>query len=638
MRTNVLFFVCALAISASLFLACGDDGASSTSIDELTFTDENGNTIEIEIQSSSFKDSRDGKKYSTITVDGVTWMTENLRYATDASYDSKDVGAKGDYGRLYRSSEAHTICPEDWHLPTETEWRNLFKFLEKLYGDSVVWALKSESGWLSTDDGQNGNGGDAIGFSAEPGGKYDGEYEEEGEFVGYWKYAFKNQRRYDDAAKFEYDEMDWGFVSYAYNGVYLYVRCVNNKNTVFENLGVCDSASEGKVAAHNGDYLTCRDTVWEISVRDDILDFEFGPCDSTRSDSVHVMDDSAFTCRTKTSSMYDWDLEEWHEVIFAEWDIATQEEVLGACDESNDKRLNKYKGEDYVCYHVMTDWYEWRVAQANDILPACDSTTFHKIEYFKDTAYTCKTYYDEFRWLKSSEEEVAKSKLSECTDAKKGEVATTSVGKYVCVNKYWRPLNIVEENLGICTTDGATGVFDGYTFTCEAKHLLWKGVLDSGKGLVAVDSALWMTQDSYSGKYVFSPMIREGSPCPAGFRITSSKDWNKLYDNLNTNMQLDELVAPDSVSYYGLNLYNPYEYGRAEAYFLQDGGKCPYVQSGDDTYCQVNTKEITPTNYLRSGSAWVCSAMASNDFAGVCSTGYAAARCIKDYSTPEIEE
>jgi hypothetical protein len=79
--------------------------------------------------------------------------------------------------------------------------------------------------------------------------------------------------------------------------------------------------------------------------------------------------------------------------------------------------------------------------------------------------------------------------------------------------------------------------------------------LDSGKGLVAVDSALWMTQDSYSGKYVFSPMIREGSPCPAGFRLTSSKDWNKLYDNLNTNMQLDELVAPDSVSYYGLNLY-----------------------------------------------------------------------------------
>ena len=47
---------------------------------------------------------------------------------------------------------------------------------------------------------------------------------------------------------------------------------------------------------------------------------------------------------------------------------------------------------------------------------------------------------------------------------------------------------------------------------------------------------------------------------------------------------------------------------------------------------------ITPTNYLRSGSAWVCSAMASNDFAGICSTGYAAARCIKDYSTPEIEE
>lgn len=638
MRTSILVSACTLAICASLFLACGDDGASSTTTDELTFTDEDGNTVEIEIKAGSFKDSRDGQKYSTVTVDGVTWMTENLRYATQYSYDAIDLGAKRDYGRLYSSGEAHKVCPEDWHLPTETEWRHLFLALEKVYGDSVAWALKSTSGWKSTEDGQSGNGSDAIGFSAEPGGKRDDGYEEEGEYVAYWKYSYRNNRLYNDAAQFEYDETDWCFQSYAYSGVSLYVRCVNNTNTVFENLGICSSASEGKVAAHNGDYLTCRDTVWEISTREDILDFEFGPCDSTRSDSVHVLNDSAFTCRTKTALMYNRDLDEWQTIISGEWDIATQEEALGECSDANIKQLKKYKGEDYACYKVMTDWYDWRIATADDVLPNCDSTKLRKVNYFKDTAYICKKNYNYFNWVRATEEEETRSKLSECTDAKKGEVVTTKIGKYVCVNKYWRPLNIVEYTLGICKSNGATGVFDGYTFTCDAKHLLWKATLSGDTALVAVDSALWMTQDSYSGKYVFSPMIHGGSPCPSGFSITSSKDWEKLYENLDANLQLKELITADSASYYGLNLYNPYEWGQEEAYFLQDSKVCPYVEYGEDTHCLVDTKEITPSYYLMDGSAWVCSARESNNFAGICSSGYAAARCIKDYSAPEAEE
>jgi hypothetical protein len=404
-----------------------------------------------------------------------------------------------------------------------------------------------------------------------------------------------------------------------------------DESSVSENHDDCDSASEGKVIINNGDYLTCKDAAWESSSRNDILDFEFGACDTTRVDSVHVWNDTAFTCRTTHASMSG--------NVSGKWDVATQEEALGTCGEANYKKLNKYKGEDFICDMATIDLYEWRVAEASEVLPTCDSTKLHKIEYFKNDAYICKIYYDKFRWLKSSEEEEIKSTLSECTEAKKGSVETTEVGKFVCVNNYWRPLNIVEHTLGICKNDGATGVFDGYTFTCDAKHLLWRGIsADSATGFVAVDSALWMTKDSFSGKYVYSLMIQGGSPCPRGFRVTSSEDWDKLYDNLDANMQLDELVAPDSVSYYGLNLYTPYQYGDVEAYFLQDGGKCSYIAYGEGTHCQVRTKEITPTDYLKYGTAWVCSATESNKSAGICATGYAAARCIKDYSTPEAEE
>ena len=130
MRTSFLVYVSAFTVCTSLFLACGDDGASSSSTTEnLTFTDENGNPIEIEVKTSSFKDSRDGEKYSTVTVDGITWMAENLRYAANGSYDSKDIGAKGDYGRFYSSATAHTVCPDGWHLPTSNEWQTLVSYL-----------------------------------------------------------------------------------------------------------------------------------------------------------------------------------------------------------------------------------------------------------------------------------------------------------------------------------------------------------------------------------------------------------------------------------------------------------------------------------------------------------------------------
>lgn len=74
----------------------------------------------------TFKDSRDGKKYSAFTFHGVTWMGENLRYVTKESicYDV-DNHACNNYGRLYTWTDAINACPNGWHLPKRAEWDSL---------------------------------------------------------------------------------------------------------------------------------------------------------------------------------------------------------------------------------------------------------------------------------------------------------------------------------------------------------------------------------------------------------------------------------------------------------------------------------------------------------------------------------
>ena len=138
-------------------------------------------------------DSRDGKFYRTVTIGTQIWMAENLNYVTAKSscYDGNlDNCTK--YGRLYSWAAAmdsagiwstngkgcgycfcsptypvRGICPEGWHLPTETEWETL---TTAVGGKSVAGKmLKSTSGWIEY-NGESGNGTDAYGFSALPAG------------------------------------------------------------------------------------------------------------------------------------------------------------------------------------------------------------------------------------------------------------------------------------------------------------------------------------------------------------------------------------------------------------------------------------------------------------------------------------
>ncbi len=115
-------------------------------------------------------DCRDGLMYKTAAIGGKTWMAENLNYSSTGTFarcfnDSLENCQK--YGRLYDYSTAMTACPTGWHLPSD----GVLVALEDSVGGTATAGtkLKAISGWNSS-----GNGTDDYGFSALPGGYYNG--------------------------------------------------------------------------------------------------------------------------------------------------------------------------------------------------------------------------------------------------------------------------------------------------------------------------------------------------------------------------------------------------------------------------------------------------------------------------------
>ena len=192
-----------MAVVCALLTACSEDSPTEVS-----------NTI-VDFTLGSMTDSRDGQTYKTVTIGSQTWMAQNLNYAyIGVSYYTKAFAsdstswcyynAKSNcdiYGRLYTWSAAmdsagivsqkngavacgvgsmckpnsphRGICPEGWHVPTQSEFDALYRMIG---GKSTAGTkLKSISGW-----DEEKNGIDAFGFGLLPAGfRYDG-----GQYMG----------------------------------------------------------------------------------------------------------------------------------------------------------------------------------------------------------------------------------------------------------------------------------------------------------------------------------------------------------------------------------------------------------------------------------------------------------------------
>ena len=149
-------------------------------------------------ESGTLTDYRDGKLYSTVKIGDDWWMAENLNFGNlinhyqnqsnngiAEKYCYNDLESNCDtYGGFYQQDEimnytiveeAQGLCPDGWHIPSDTEWKQLEIYLgmDQNVANSkgpradgnVGEKLKSSKGWS-----YGGNGTNLSGFNALPSG------------------------------------------------------------------------------------------------------------------------------------------------------------------------------------------------------------------------------------------------------------------------------------------------------------------------------------------------------------------------------------------------------------------------------------------------------------------------------------
>ncbi|MBN1650163.1 MAG: fibrobacter succinogenes major paralogous domain-containing protein [Bacteroidales bacterium] len=151
----------------------------------------------------------DGNSYSSLIIGNQEWLVQNLKVThlqdgteipnvTDHTawealstpaycwYDNASAN-KDTYGALYNWATVNTgqLCPDGWHVPSESEWATLVNFLG---GESLAGGRLKEPGifhWISPNVGP----GDSY-FYALPGGKRGNSTVGDGEFLRMGSYAY----------------------------------------------------------------------------------------------------------------------------------------------------------------------------------------------------------------------------------------------------------------------------------------------------------------------------------------------------------------------------------------------------------------------------------------------------------------
>lgn len=238
-------------------------------------------------------DSRDGKRYKTVQIGNQNWMAENLNYdykLNDESYGSrcseKDDLKCSKYGRLYNvaavtdsagiiGEDNHAcfhrdsvfcpqgssgrviqgICPDGWHLPTESDWNVLYSMLTETdhsseYDKKFPHLMSSDAEWDSVVTEIHANeyfpeyswtsflrlnyGTDDYGFSALKTGVYEGIYHPQynGDITDFWLYM-KDGTEHGALHAFGYIEP--GKYNRA-NKVWISLRCLENDAAVSKKI------------------------------------------------------------------------------------------------------------------------------------------------------------------------------------------------------------------------------------------------------------------------------------------------------------------------------------------------------------------------------------------------------------------
>ena len=229
------------SLSSSSYSSSSQRSSSSQHQEILEPLLEAGDQFNPTIDYGTLTDTRDGKTYKTVVVDGVTWMAENLNYADNeigvsTCFNNEDRFCEI-YGRLYSRDAAlnsskcafgetcnlgydpiQGICPDGWHIPSESEANSI----TELTG-GVLNPLISAEGWRSDIT----PGTDRYGLSFVAAGCYasrGNSFSSLGDYSYFWYYTHTKQSYLllrgpdNNAITFDYSDYE----------LYTSVRCIKD--------------------------------------------------------------------------------------------------------------------------------------------------------------------------------------------------------------------------------------------------------------------------------------------------------------------------------------------------------------------------------------------------------------------------
>lgn len=236
----------------------------------------------------------DGNVYGTVAIGSQCWMRENLRTTHTASGtaiipgNGTDAGtahyylpsasdSSGIYGHLYNWKAAENVCPDGWHLPSDSEWAQLTDFLGSLdtcvCGDNpnnVARAMASDTFWSPSSTpcavGSDLSLNNISNFSTLPVGYTNGTPTAFGTTARFWTATSYN----NDYAYYRSLYHDNGFVErnpYGDKAYGMSVRCILAKTpkvTTAAVTNVTDSTAVcgGEVTSIGGAPMTERGLCW----------------------------------------------------------------------------------------------------------------------------------------------------------------------------------------------------------------------------------------------------------------------------------------------------------------------------------------------------------------------------------------
>ncbi len=227
-------------------------------------------------------DPRDGQVYPTVQIGTQCWLQKNMNYQAGNSwcYDN-NIANCNTYGRLYDWETAFGACPSGWHLPTDDEWCTVTQYTDPTVncnatswnGTDVGLKMKSVSYWYN-----NGNGTNSSGFTALPGGYYNGSFSGIAQHGVFWSSTPSNSTNaLSRDFYYNYNKID-RHIHPKNEG--FSVRCVRNVTTTMPtvttssiiNANQTFATGGGNVTSDGGATVTSRGVCWSTSQNPTISD------------------------------------------------------------------------------------------------------------------------------------------------------------------------------------------------------------------------------------------------------------------------------------------------------------------------------------------------------------------------------